>query len=120
MLVQLFFNISLFNSLESHCGSWFITTETLPIHHNRYWFIAIAIAKFNKVHKIATIVQRLQVAVAQITKQSLTHLNPGGYWVVRWIQSSPTGSVIRWYKYTWGIIVQFGEGNILTNEHTIN
>ena len=25
------------------------------------------------------IVQRLQLAVAQITKQSLTHLNPGGY-----------------------------------------
>ena len=41
MLVQLFFNISLYNSLKSHCGSWFITTETLPIHHNRYWFIAM-------------------------------------------------------------------------------
>ena len=25
------------------------------------------------------IVQRLQLAVAQITKQSLTYLNPGGY-----------------------------------------
>ena len=97
--------------------------DLLRLKHFLYIITVIGLLplyKLNKVHKIATIVQRLQVAVAQITKQSLTHLNPGGYWVVLWIQSSPTGSVIRWYKYTWGIVVQFGEGYILTNEHTIN